>query len=213
MRFDGGPPFVSRIAVLPAAYNPPTLAHSNLLELGRSEPGVSASAALLSTRNVDKGVHGATLAQRIQMLLTLHAANGIAVLATNRARLVDQSRALRVAFPGVGFDFVVGYDTLVRVFDERYYDDMAAELAPFFAEHRLVATNRAEHSVAEVERFLQAHPLARQHRDRILVRQIDEHPASLSSSAARADAAAGMDSTHLPPPVAAYIREHGLYRH
>ncbi len=211
VRFDRGPAFLGRVVVLPAAYNPPTIAHLHLLELATREPGITAASAFLSTRNVDKGVHGATLVQRVEMLLALAETNAFAVLATNQARLADQSRALTETFDGVEFDFIVGYDTLERVFDERYYEDIAAELAPFFAAHRLLATNRAEHGIAEVERFVEEHPLARHYQDRILIRELDEHPASLSSTAAREDASAGLESAQLPPAVAAYIREHGLY--
>lgn len=212
LRFDVGPPLAGRVAVLPAAYNPPTLAHLHLLQLAAAEPGFATAAALLSTRNVDKGVHGASISQRIEMLLLLASEPGFAVLATNQARLVDQSRALSRAFPGIDFDFVVGYDTLVRVFEERYYTHMPAELEAFFSDHQLIATNRAAHSLAEVSRFVAEHPLARAHRDRILIRELDDHPASLSSTAAREHAAQGIESTHLPARVVAYIREHALYR-
>jgi nicotinic acid mononucleotide adenylyltransferase len=211
-RFGDGPPFAGRIAVLPSAFNPPTLAHLQLLETGREAPGVAGVGALLSTRNVDKGLHGATLAQRVEMLLSLARPGRLAVLATNAARLADQGGALRETFAGVEFDFIVGYDTLVRLFDASYYTDMQAELERFFANHRVIATNRAEHGVDEVERFLGADATATRFADRVLVREIDDHPASLSSTAARNDAAAGVDHPHLPRPVADYIRRHGLYR-
>lgn len=136
----------------------------------------------------------------------------MAVLATNQARLADQSRALDASLPGVEFDFVVGYDTLVRLFDERYYSDMDAELVPFFARHRLIATNRAHHTLKEVRRFVQDHPTACAHAPRILIRQLEDEPASYSSSASRDHAASGDDLPQLPPPVAAYIRRHNLYR-
>ncbi len=212
LRFDARPAFAGRVAVLPAAFNPPTLAHLHLLQLAAREPGVDSAAALLSTRNVDKGLHGATLPQRIDMLLALAESHPIAVLATNRARLADQSHALQASFPGVDFEFVVGYDTLVRLFDERYYDDMGADLAAFFERHRLIATNRAHHSTAEVERFIRDDPLAATHAARILVRTLDDEPASYSSTASRNHAAVGHDLPQLPPPVAAYIRTHNLYR-
>jgi nicotinic acid mononucleotide adenylyltransferase len=211
-RFDQGPPLAGRIAVLPAAFNPPTLAHAHLLALGAEEPGIDTAAALLSTRNVDKGLHGATLEQRVEMLLALPEEQPIAVLAANQARLVDQSRALERSFPGVEFDFIVGYDTLVRLFDPRYYEDMRAELEPFFARHRVLATNRAHHRTDEVQRFIASDPIARQFRPRILVRSIPDKPASYSSSTSREHAASGVELSQLPASVAAYVREHRLYR-
>ncbi len=200
------------MAVLPAAFNPPTLAHAHLLALAAGEPGIDLAAVLLTTRNVDKDLHGATLAQRVEMLLALAAAQPLAVLAANQARLADQSLALTTCFPGVEFDFVVGYDTLVRLFDERYYADMTAELAPFFARHRLIATNRSHHTIDELRLFVESHPLAQACATRILIRQLDDEPASYSSTAARNHAASGDDLPQVPPPVARYIQTHRLYR-
>lgn len=198
--------------MLPAAFNPPTLAHLHLLDLAAREPGVQLAAALLSTRNVDKDVHGATLAQRLEMLLALDAAQPFAVVATNQARLVDQSRALVSSFPGTECDFVVGYDTLVRLFDQRYYTDMATELAPFFERHRLIATNRAPHPLDEVRHFVENHPLATEHAARILLRELADESASYSSTASRTHAAYGEELPQLPPQVAMYVRAHGLYQ-
>jgi nicotinic acid mononucleotide adenylyltransferase len=205
-----------RVAVLPSAYNPPTLAHRHLLDSAARVDGVSASAALLSTRNVDKGVFGASLGDRIGMLLAEHSGPPqFAVLATNAARLADQGEALLQHFPGLAFDFVVGYDTLIRLFDARYYTDMPAELAAFFAHHRVIAANRAEATVVQVEEFVVREATAFAHR--IVVHEIPPGPASLSSTHARSlsqawEAAADEIVTQVvSPAVADYISEHGLY--
>ena len=58
-----------RVAVLPSAFNPPTIAHLHLLEQALRVEGVTLAAAMLSTRNVAKGVVGAGLADRVGMLL------------------------------------------------------------------------------------------------------------------------------------------------
>src|SRR5690606_30050650 len=95
------------------------------------------------------------------------------VLASNAARIMDQGRALRAAYPGAAFDFVVGFDTLVRVFEPRYYDDMVRELNPFFRDHRLIATNRGELSVEDVEEFLNRN-IVRDFAERIVVCEIPD---------------------------------------
>lgn len=211
VRFDAGPAFAGCAAVLPSAFNPPTAAHLHLLEVAREVDGVRQTAALLSTRNVAKGVFGASLAHRIGMLLAVHAVDPwFAVLATNAARLADQARALRAAFPASGFDFVVGHDTLIRLFDPVYYDDMDAELTAFFAQHRVIATNRGDASVAAVQAFVDTQ--AGDFAGRIVVREIDRHPASLSSTSARRAVAGGLHPVAVPAPVANYIREHALYQ-
>lgn len=211
-RFDAGPPLRGRVAVLPSAFNPPTRAHLGLLDLAAAVPGIDYAAALLSTNNVDKQIFGAPLSHRVGMLLAAAAGRpGMAVLGANAARLLDQGEALGVAFPGVAFDFVVGFDTLVRVFDPRYYDDIAGDLDRFFAAHRLIAANRAQATAAAVRDYL-AEPAVRPYAERVVVLELDAFHAALSSSSARAATESGADSVALHPEVAAYIREHGLYR-
>lgn len=209
-RFDDGPPFTGRVAVLPSAFNPPTMAHAALLDLGRTVEGVTASAALLTTNNVDKSIFGAPLAHRVGMLLALRQAHGCAVLASNAARLVDQGEALMLTFPDVAFDFLVGFDTLVRVFDAKYYEDMPATLARFFDAHRLIATNRAQATIETVQAYLEQ-PLVRDYAARIVVRELDERRAHVSSTEARRAVTRGAPPPALAPEVAAYIHAHGLY--
>ncbi len=116
-RFDAGGPLGRTAAVLPSAFNPPTHAHQHLLERALETFGISSAIALLTTRNVDKGLHGAPLADRVGMLLALgEAFPGLAVMAANQARIIDQAVALALLLPGVELDFVVGFDTLERLF-------------------------------------------------------------------------------------------------
>lgn len=167
---------------------------------------------MLSTRNADKAVSGATLAQRVEMLLALQeGGSALAVMAVNAARLVEQGEALRESFPGVAFDFVAGFDTFERLFAPRYYGDMAAELRPFFANHRLIATNRAGGTVDDLAAFV-ATPEVRPFASRIVMATVPEAEAGMSSTAAREAAAAGRRHESLPAAVARYIEAHGLYR-
>lgn len=210
-RFDTGAGFGGRVAILPSAFNPPTEAHLRLIDLALEEDNVAAAGALLSTRNVDKGIYGAGLAHRIRMLLALrHRREDVAVLASNAARISDQAEALRDAHPDTGFDFVVGYDTLVRVFDPRYYDDMARELDRFFQHHRLFAANRDATSVDAVRRYLES-PAARDFAQRIVVKELEPESATRSSTAARTAVNQGGLPEGVPPEVESYIVEHGLY--
>jgi len=209
VRFDPGPQLASRVAVLPSAFNPPTTAHLGLLELAHGRPGTGTMAALLSTRNVDKGLFGAGLPDRVGMLLAARdAVPGLVVLASNAARIADQAAALRAAFPAHEFDFVVGHDTLVRLFDSRYYEDMAETLAQFFARHRVFASNRGSASLTDVAAFLERADVL-PYRDRVLLLELDKARASLSSTAVRT----GLDHAIEPvvPSVARYIAEHQLY--
>lgn len=212
-RFDAGEPFRGRVGVLPSAYNPPTRAHLGLLQLAMETDGITSSAALLTTRNVDKSIFGAPLSHRIGMLLAARAADGeFAVLGCNAARISDQGFALRETFPEAQFDFVAGFDVLIRLFDPKYYDDMRGSLDVFFAHHRLIVTNRGQNTVDTVVDYLDE-PVVRDYRAGIVVRELDAFAASLSSSAVRHAHATGKadELTALVPEVQAYIDSHGLY--
>jgi nicotinic acid mononucleotide adenylyltransferase len=210
VRLDRPAPLSGRIAVLPSAFNPPTAAHVALLEVG-IEGGAHAAAALLSTKNVDKSLSGATLAQRVDMLLALSSGrSSMAVLATNAARIADQAAALRQAHPHADFDFVVGFDTLVRLFEPRYYDNMEQQLETFFSYHRVVATNRGQAGVDLVVSYVEGEVPGR-FRERILIRELHEFPASLSSTVARDEAARMGRPLSVPSEVADYIERHRLY--
>ncbi|GMV86672.1 MAG: hypothetical protein AMXMBFR80_25270 [Dehalococcoidia bacterium] len=211
MRLDPGRHFRGRLAFLPSAYNPPTLAHIHLLEAAREVDGVEHIAAMLTTRNVAKDVFGASLPDRVGMLLALRQERPeLAVLVANAARIVDQAAALSAAFPGVGIDAIVGFDTLERLFDPRYYGDMERELTPFFERHRVIATNRGSHAVRDVEAWVRAHagPFA----GRIIIREIAAYPAALSSTLVRERVAVDGQDLPVTPSVRRYILERGLYR-
>lgn len=211
IRFDNGPPIGATAAVLPSAFNPPTHAHQHLLERAVARFGIVSAIALLTTRNVDKGVNGASLSDRVGMLLALRAEMpALAVMASNQARIIDQAVALNSAFPATEFDFVVGFDTLERLFAPRYYEDMERELAPFFGRHRVLAANRAAVGARDVEAWLDAN--AGQFRDRIAVLEIDEVPASLSSTQIRQALQGNRQAFDVAPGVRRYIEEHALYR-
>ena len=211
-RFDAGAALRGRWAVLPSAWNPPTRAHLRLLDLAAAVEGVGRGAALLTTRNVAKGVEGAALADRIGMLLAVRAARpAMAVLAANQARIVDQAATLRAVCPQAAFDFALGYDTLVRLFDERYYAGaMEDDLDRFFARHRAIVANRGAVTPVGVAAWVAER--AARYGDRIITLTLDEEHGRISSSDARARAGSGAIAGDVPGEVAAYIRDRGLYR-
>lgn len=210
-RFDSGRRFRGRLAFLPSAFNPPTLAHIHLLETALAVEGVEHAAAMLTTRNVAKDIFGATLPDRVAMLLELNRERPeFAVFAANSARIIDQATTLSDAFEGAGVDAIVGFDTLERLFDRRYYTDMDGELASFFERHRVIAVNRGSIGVTEVEAWV--HGNAGVFAGRIVVREIQAFPASLSSTLVRERLAVGSEDLPVSPAVLRYIEQHGLYR-
>ena len=211
-RVFGGKPVAGRAVVLPSAYNPPTIGHVALLESAAAAAGVECQLALLTTRNVDKGMYGASLADRVRMLLALgEGAPNLAVAASNQARIVDQATVLRRSFPALEFDVIVGFDTLVRLFEPRYYTDMNAELEPFFLRHRVIAANRGGVSSEEVRDWVEH--AAPAFVPRIVVIEVSAEAAAASSTGARTGIAGGVPVLPVPESVRAVIERRGLYGH
>lgn len=208
-RFDTQEPLDGPIAFLPAAFNPPTIAHLRLLERATAATGAS-PAALLTTRNVDKSLTGAPLPARVEMLLAARRdGHHVAVLAANAARIIDQVAALERTYPAAQPTPIVGFDTLVRLFDPRYYTDIAAELDPFFERHRVIAANRGPHAIEAVAEWL--HHNAREYASRITLIELEADLAAVSSTQARQLAAAGLPPEHVPPSVRAILAQRRYY--
>lgn len=208
-RFDAAEPLAGPVAFLPAAFNPPTVAHLRLLERAAAAVG-AAPAALLTTRNVDKGITGAPLHARIEMLIAArNDGHSVAVLAANVARIIEQVRALESTYPAAQCTPVVGFDTLVRLFDARYYASLTAELDPFFERHRVIAANRGPHGLEAVAEWL--HHNAREYAHRIVLIELEPETAGISSTHARELAAAGIPPAVVPPSVRALLTERRYY--
>jgi nicotinic acid mononucleotide adenylyltransferase len=213
VRLDRSEPLAGRAVVLPSSFNPPTAAHFALLERAAATVGADTVVALLGTRNADKPLAGAPLHHRAGMLLAVARENAhLAVVATNAALLADQSAALQRAYPEASFDFVVGHDTLVRLFEPRYYEEgeMEAALERFFRSHRLLAAERGPGGREAIEQVL-AGP-ARHWREHILTLELPAWTAAVSSTEIRFRAASGLRPRAAPAEVVRYIARHRLYR-
>jgi PncC family amidohydrolase len=176
-----------RLGVLSSAFNPPTAAHVTLAERATAACDLDMVLLELSKVNVDKRVYGASLAERLWMLWHFAAGMGsagagwLAVGAGSHARFVDKAAGLP---PTVALYFIVGFDTLVRVFDAEYYTDLEAELRELFDQSQFIVANRGERDVADVHAFLQE-PLPQRYADRIHVVALDDFHAGLSSTLVR----------------------------
>ena len=120
------------LGVLDASFNPMTLAHHGMVEKARRTCGLNEVLLMLSRSNVDKKVFGADLGQRLAMLLAYaEGRSDISVAGCSHARFIDKAEALRALYVhGTRFYFIVGYDTLQRLFDPGYYADMQEDLHP-----------------------------------------------------------------------------------
>jgi nicotinate (nicotinamide) nucleotide adenylyltransferase len=201
-----------QLGVLAASFNPPTIAHLRMAELAVECFGLDEVVFELAKANVDKRVTGAPLHERLMMLRCLVAGReGFSVAASSHGRFLDKVRAFRRLFPAVSLHFIVGFDTLVRVFDAKYYANRDAELSELFAESRFICANRGNMSVGEMSAWL-ARSENRAYADSVLPMALDAVSASVSSTAARERLLRGEIPSEVPPSVLDYIRLRGLYR-
>lgn len=145
-----------KLGIFSGSFNPLTLAHAKMIEDTVVEYQLDELLLLLAKANVDKTVFGLPLAAR---LLTLERytkdRERFSVGVSSHGRYIDKVTALKVILPPeTEFYFIVGYDTLVRIFDPKYYTDFHAELEELFIDARFIVANRAEANVKTIESFM-----------------------------------------------------------
>ncbi|CEP15045.1 hypothetical protein [Parasitella parasitica] len=147
-----------RLLVLDSSFNPPTKAHAQLLQTSlASYPSnfFNGSLLLFSTNNVDKSLTGASALQRAQMM-EIMARNfaDTAVGFTPHGRFMDKAKYIHSWFAEryngqLELYFIVGFDTMTRLLDPKYYNGMAVQeaLAPFFESCHLICADRGPEDV------------------------------------------------------------------
>ncbi len=202
------------LVVMDASFNPMTVAHEAMLNRASESCRAGEELLLLSHANVDKPIYGASLAQRLAMLE--HYAKpypNISVAGCSHARFVDKASALRPLYPeSTDLYFVVGYDTLLRVFDPRYYSNLEDELAALFDSAHVVAANR-DTIDREAMRRLEKSPEFAAFSDKIRFIRLDGAYSRMSSTEVRDLRRNGASIRHLVPSrVADAIDSLDLYR-
>jgi nicotinic acid mononucleotide adenylyltransferase len=141
---------------LSASFNPITIAHVRLIEEAGRLVTPDEVLLVLARANVDKAVEGFSLEQRLAMLACFADSRPTcSVAAVSHGRFVDKARAILPRYPdGTRLVFILGFDTLVRLFDAKYYEDRDAALATLFATCELVAANRAPAPTEALAAFL-----------------------------------------------------------
>ncbi|MCS7251763.1 MAG: nicotinate-nicotinamide nucleotide adenylyltransferase [Anaerolineae bacterium] len=195
-------PKARRIGVLSASFNPPTRAHMALMETAQESFRLEESVLLLAVTHVEKPLTGFKLRERLEMLQAIARERlGWSVALCNRARFFEKAQALREAV-GAGSElfFVVGGDTVVRLFNAQYYSDPPMELAlqSFFQTACLIVAPRPPWDRPALEAFLQD-PSRETYRARIYFVSLDPAFTAVSSSEVRQRLARGEPVDMLVP--------------
>eukprot|EP00002_Diphylleia_rotans_P015418 TRINITY_DN2993_c0_g1_i4.p1 TRINITY_DN2993_c0_g1~~TRINITY_DN2993_c0_g1_i4.p1 ORF type:complete len:207 (+),score=29.42 TRINITY_DN2993_c0_g1_i4:53-673(+) len=115
------------IVVFASSFNPPTLSHREMCVSACREERIGRVLLLLATNNADKGAGAMASETRLEMLVAFAEEQnrstdlGWSVAACNSGIFVDKVTALRKHFPISKLIFLVGYDTLIRIFNPSYY--------------------------------------------------------------------------------------------
>jgi nicotinic acid mononucleotide adenylyltransferase len=186
---------------LSASFNPLTVAHVWLIREAGRMTSPDEVLLLLAKANVDKVVFGLPLERRLSLLARfVESRPAFSVAACNQGRFVDKSQAIRPHYPpGTRLTFVVGFDTLVRLFDPKYYADRDASLSTLFRASDFIAANRAPDPPEAVTAFL-ARPDAAPYVHRIRVIHLPAEIAAISATSIRTRLARGESVTRLVPP-------------
>ncbi len=190
-----------RLGIFSGSFNPLTLAHTKMIEDTIAEYRLDELLLLLAKANVDKTVFGLPLAAR---LLTLKRytqdRERFSVGVSSHGRYIDKVTALKtISPPETEFYFIIGYDTLVRIFDPKYYTDFHAELEELFVDARFIVANRAAADIKTIESFMDQLEV-RRYTSYVSCLLLPDVYAYMSSTEVRELLARGESIEHLVPP-------------
>lgn len=199
----GVPPMraTEKLGIFSGSFNPLTLAHARMIEDTFTEYQLDEMLLLLAKANVDKEVFGLPLAARL-LTVKKYAENrsNYSVGVSSHGRYIDKVAALKAFLPPeTEYYFIVGYDTLVRIFDPKYYRNFHAEMRELFVSARFIVANRAEADIKTIEAFM-AHQEIRQYVPYVSCILLPDVYAYMSSTEVRELLEQGKAIEHLVPP-------------
>ena len=197
-----------RLGIFSGSFNPLTVAHIKMIEMSIECFQLDELLLLLAKANVDKDVFGWPLAGRILTLIRYaEERNDISVGISSHGRYIDKVEALNEVYPDeTEFHFIVGYDTLVRIFDPKYYTEIHTELKHLFSQCRFIAANRENVDIETIKEFL-AQPALQPYSSSVRCLILPEYYAEISSTEVRQRIAQGDIISHLVPPIIAKFLE------
>ncbi len=200
------------LGIFPASFNPPTMAHLALIRAAKKQTQLGEILVLLDLQAMDKRVIGATWEERITMLEVLFQRDPkISIGLANRGLFFDKIEPLRGQYPAsTEFTFIVGFDTILRVMDKKYYENEKKSLDELFRQSRFLVANRGAQEKEDFEKLFGKRDW--RYRNRVSFFTLPERYTFLSSSFVRGRISEGRPIVGLVPgPVLRFIEERALY--
>ena len=144
-----------RPRIFPASFNPPTLAHLALIKEAMKQGRLDEILILLDIQAMDKEPVGAAFEDRLTMLKKAFGRDPkVSIGLSNRGLFLEKIKPLRTLYPyPVSFFFIVGFDTIVRVMDKKYYPKPKKSLDELFDRSHFLVANRENDEKKEFEKF------------------------------------------------------------
>jgi nicotinate (nicotinamide) nucleotide adenylyltransferase len=202
-----------RLGIFPASFNPPTKAHLALIRKAKRLGNLDEILVLLDAQAMDKKILGAELLDRVIMLKRLFQKDPkISIGISNRGFFVEKLLPLRKVYPSpISFTFIVGFDTILRVMDKRYYSNRDETLDRLFDLCEFLVANRDGKEGNSFEDFFDREE-NQGYRDKVLFITLPSGYSFLSSSLVRKNLREGKPIQNwVPSPVLRFIEETGLY--
>ena len=189
-----------RLGIFSGSFNPLTVAHIKMIDAAQQKYDLDEILLILARANVDKGVFGLSLADRLLMLRRYSASReDFSVAACSHGKFIEKIEALKPAYPlGTHFSFIVGYDTFIRLFDPKYYTDLHGALEALFNQCRFIVANRQDYD-ADAVRQVMENPDYHCYARRIDLIELPDFYAEISSTDIRTQIQAGNSVDHLVP--------------
>ncbi|EXK93579.1 hypothetical protein FOQG_04839 [Fusarium oxysporum f. sp. raphani 54005] len=155
---------LQNLVILDSSFNPPTLAHASMARSALRLEGEKRLMLLLSVNNADKAPKPASFPIRLSMMEAmgrelLDEGVEIDVVVTTMPFFHDKAKAIAES----GFyatqdgdqpiqTFLAGFDTIVRIFNPKYYGEgIQSALGPFFEKCKVRVTTRPDETWGGVD--------------------------------------------------------------
>jgi nicotinamide-nucleotide adenylyltransferase len=202
-----------RLGIFPASFNPPTRAHLALIRKARRLGDLDEMLVLLDAQAMDKSIIGGRLEDRVLMLKMLFQKDPrVSIGISNRGLFVEKLEPLRAVYPSpIAFTFIVGFDTILRVMDKRYYSNRDTILDRLFSQVEFLVANRDANEARSFEDIFRKEE-NQPYRDKVSFITLPSRFSHVSSSLIRKNFQDGKPVREcVPASVLRFIQRKGLY--
>jgi len=203
-----------KLGVFPSSFNPLTKAHTALLKKSIKKFRLDEVLLLLDKENVDKKeITGALLEDRLLILNDIYKNDpAISTGLSSHGLFLDKIVAIRRNYgEKATIYFIVGYDTIVRILDEKYYNNRQESLKRLFYNCSFIVANRSDKTTEDIEILFRKKENS-SYKNSIFLIKLSPELAKISSTLIREHEKNSQPmETYVPKTVNIFIKETGLY--